>query len=199
MDKKEHKKDQEPKYLSEEFEPAPHIERDRTIISTFLEAGEKEDLEKRTSDEPKEFNQYKKPKTWMDYWEQREEIYRQKKKKQKIEIYEPEASEKLIALIGYFAFFVPILTGDNRKSGFVKFHMKQSINLLVTNMFVFVTFGVGILMLHVYMPEGVNNTFYAVLSAIWLLPIYLIAAGMSNASNGKWKRLPLVGKDILDD
>jgi hypothetical protein len=104
------------KYLSDEYEAAPHIERDKTIISTFLEPGEREELEKRKGEEPKRFNQYKKPKTWMDYWEQREEIYR-KKKKMKVEIYEPTASEKLVALIGYLAFFVPICYNNRMDQG----------------------------------------------------------------------------------
>ena len=215
---------QERKYLSDKYVPAPHVERDKTIISTFLDPGERAKVEQREAEEDAEdkkpkFNQYKKPKTWMDYWEQREEIYR-KKDKLKTELYDPTAQEKLVAVLGYFAFFIPIFTKHSQKSAFVKFHMKQSMNLLMANMFVFIAFGVGVLFLHVYfsgppfaehifdyhrymanheyIPAN-NDIFFLAISSVWLFPIYLIGAGISNASNGRWKQIPLIGKDILDD
>ena len=223
MDKEKDKGKRERKYLSEKYVPAPHVERDKTIISTFLDPGEKAKVEQREADEevdekPK-FNQYKKPKTWMDYWEQREAVYR-KKDKLETELYDPTAQEKLVAVMGYFAFFIPIFTRHSQKYAFVKFHMKQSMNLFMANLFVFIAFGVGVLFLHIYfsgppfaehifeyhrymsnyeyIPTNYDFLFLA-LSSIWLFPIYLVGAGISNASKGLWKQIPLIGKDILDD
>jgi len=183
----------------------PHIDRTETIVSSFLERGEKHDLQHDAADESLKKKQQQQQnwmvtRTWKDLWDDRQAIYRAKEKP--VEIYEPTSMEKLVAMVAYLAFFIPLLTKHNRTSGFVNFHMKQSINLAVSSIFLLTGYGLAIFIATIYIPpvwEDGNWPFYAALSLIWLLPTYIFFAGINNASKGEWKKLPLIGKEILTD
>ncbi|MCL2606070.1 MAG: hypothetical protein FWD93_02165 [Coriobacteriia bacterium] len=210
------KEEQKRERLNTGHRSVEHIDRTETIVSSFLERGEKHD-ESHDAVEENNFksnkvepHQWMVTRTWSDYWDDRQAIYRAKEKP--LKIYEPTSLEKLVAIVAYFAFFVPLLTRHNKTSGFVNFHMKQSINLVISSIFVLVGYGLAIYLAWIYI--GAGNTpvflfghhigywetfFFILLSSIWLLPIYMIFAGIKNASQGEWKKLPLVGKDILAD
>jgi len=184
---------------------APHIDRTETIVSSFLERGEKHDLQHDAVEESPGNQQAKQQnwmvtRNWQDLWDDRQAIYRAKEKP--IETYDPSSIEKLVAIITYLAFFVPLLTRHNKTSGFVKFHLKQSINLTISSIFVLTGYGLAIYLAAIYVPRFLPEDpawVYALLSTIWLLPIYVLFAGIKNASEGAWKKLPLIGKEILAD
>jgi len=181
----------------------PHIDRTETIVSSFLERGEKHDLQHDAADEsPKKKQQQQNwmvTRTWKDLWDDRQAIYRAKEKP--VETYEPTSMEKLVAIVTYMAFFVPLLTKHNKTSGFVNFHLKQSVNLAISSIFVLTGYGLAIFIATIYIPPTADESlpFYVALSLIWILPIYMIFTGIKNASQGEWKKLPLIGKEILTD
>ena len=213
---------QQPERLSEAHEAAPHVERRETIVSTFLEHGGTGELEEGHITDPKVSRQRRyywgNSKSWMEYWDDRENIYRAPPKK-KIEKYDPPASEQLIATAAYFpviVFFLPIVVAvaykGKEKPDFVTFHLKQGFNLLITCFFLSMIFAIGILLAHAFMPadpvlnialfnnlENPNDVFFVALSLIWLFPMWLMGSGIAKASKGKWDPLPVVGKDILAD
>ncbi|MCL2526118.1 MAG: DUF4870 domain-containing protein [Coriobacteriia bacterium] len=226
----ENKKEVTPERLSSTHAEVPHIERKATIVSTFLDAGEKAQLEQGSENfgpkasAPKAWG---KKKTWMDYWDDRENIYRAKKEPEIVK-YDPNAYERLFALMAYFplvVFFIPIaltlLYKGKDKPAFIRFHVKQGMNLLITCFFLTIVYGMTIFILNTYIPNGgalgalmyqglypllgdlhtpsSGQLFYALLSAIWIFPFALLVAGVKNASAGEWKPLPVIGKDVLAD
>jgi len=198
------KEDSKRERLNQGRANVPHIDRTETIVSSFLERGEKHDLQHDAAEEAPQVQQKQQnwmvTRNWQDLWDDRQAIYRAKEKI--VETYEPTSIEKLVAIVTYLAFFVPLLTKHNKTSGFVNFHMKQSVNLTISSIFVLTGYGLAIYLAAIYVPQFLPEDpvwVYALISTIWLLPIYVLCAGIKNASEGAWKKLPLIGKEILAD
>ena len=91
---------------------------------------------------------------------------------------------KAMAIIAYILFFIPLLTGDHKKSPFVKFHANQG----------------TILFLAAFAAYIVSSMLTVVIIGIFLLPLCFIASlafciiGILNAVNGKMTPLPIIGK-----
>jgi uncharacterized membrane protein len=104
---------------------------------------------------------------------------------------------KGMAALSYIIFFIPLLTGDYKKSSFVKFHANQGTLLFLA------TFALGVstnIILAVFRAMffnfnawGIMGLLTTVFNALWLLPTVLVIIGIINASNGKEKHLPIIG------
>jgi len=88
---------------------------------------------------------------------------------------------KTMAIVAYLLFFIPLLTGDYKKSAFLKFHTNQGTVLFVAAVALSVVTG-------------------AISFVIWAWPIILFCAilviaitGIINAANGVMKPLPIIG------
>ncbi len=98
----------------------------------------------------------------------------------------PESAKKeggnhnLWAVIAYFIFFLPLLT-EHKDDPYVKFHVKQGLVLLLS--FV-VQMVIGIIPVIGWIAAIV----------LWFGNIILLIIGVINASTGKQKELPLIGK-----
>ncbi len=89
---------------------------------------------------------------------------------------------KGMAVLAYVLFLVPLLT-DAKNDEYVKFHLKQSIGLVVTAIAVNVVGAVvPVLGWFVIAPLGGIVVF-----VLWII-------GVLNAMNGEKKPLPLIGK-----
>lgn len=90
--------------------------------------------------------------------------------------------EKTMAIVAWFLFFVPLLT-DQKDSKFVKFHVNQSLNLVLLSVAGYV----------------VASVLMVVLIGFLLLPVVGIGVfvlwiiGLISALNGETKRLPIIG------
>lgn len=86
----------------------------------------------------------------------------------------------------YIIFFLPFLTGD-KNDGFVKYHMKQAIGLLIA-----VTAGQGLI------DYAYNIGAYGLIHPMaWVLRVFaivMVVLGFMNAQNGAEKPLPWIGK-----
>ncbi len=95
-------------------------------------------------------------------------------------------NNKAMAIIAYIIFFIPLLTGDHKKSRFVKFHANQGLVLflgivawwIVWTILSIVSLGI----LGLIMPLAM------------LVPIVWMVLGIVNAAHGQLKPLPLIGK-----
>lgn len=88
-----------------------------------------------------------------------------------------------MAVIAYFIFFIPLLTGDAKKDSFVKYHVKQGLVLFLL--------AVAVQIIGWVVP------FYLWLSFSWILSLVLLVLlilGIVNAVGGKEQPLPVVGK-----
>lgn len=86
-----------------------------------------------------------------------------------------------MAVLAYIVFFVPLLTSA-KNDPFVKFHVKQGLVLLITGLIC------GII---IDVLPGVTLIIAPVLDIALLV---LTILGISNASKGKEKELPIIGK-----
>lgn len=103
---------------------------------------------------------------------------------------------KIMAMLAYLLFFLPLVTEPAKHSRFARFHANQSL--------VFWIFCVAIMIV----TQILNSVFYSMFwenAGLWFIIslifwlIYVVvaiaaASGMWRAYKGKWKRLPLIGR-----
>ena len=103
----------------------------------------------------------------------------------------------IIAYIGIL-FIIPLLTGDYKKSPFLKFHTNQGFVLFLTAIALWIVWSIiwGIAIGSIYNSYSLGML--GLISAIsWLLSLTIVALcviGIINAVNGKMKPLPIIGK-----
>ena len=85
-----------------------------------------------------------------------------------------------MAIVAYFLFFVPLLT-DAKNDPFVKYHVKQSLALVI-----------AIVLSWVIAIVPVIGWLLAILMPIFILVLWII--GIINAAKGETKPLPLIGQ-----
>ncbi|MCL2221412.1 MAG: zinc-ribbon domain-containing protein [Oscillospiraceae bacterium] len=106
-------------------------------------------------------------------------------------------TSKGMAILSYILFFIPLLTGDHKKSPFVKFHANQGTILFIATVAITVATNILLTILRAIFFNihtwGIFSIFSTVLNAIWILPVVLAVIGIMNASNGREKHLPIIG------
>jgi len=116
-------------------------------------------------------------------------------------------NNKGMAIIAYILFFIPLLTGDYKKSHFVKFHTNQGTVLFLTA----VALGIVRSILWAIFARGIYHSYSYSYSYSWgawgllstlswivgLVVMVLWVIGIINAVNGKMKPLPLIGKFVI--
>jgi len=100
-------------------------------------------------------------------------------------------NNKGMAIIAYILFFVPLLTGDHKKSPFVKFHTNQGTVLFLTWI---AWWFVSLILGFVFRGWFLWAIFSLVGFAVWVGVIVLLVLGIINAVNGRMKPLPVIGK-----
>jgi len=109
-------------------------------------------------------------------------------------------ANKVMALLSYIIFFVPLITGDHKKSPFVKFHVNQGTLLFITAIGYSVISSIlrtiiktkeVIWGVPVYYTPGWLNT---VLGILYLPILALLLIGIINVLNKKAIELPVIGK-----
>jgi len=87
---------------------------------------------------------------------------------------------KTMAIIAYILFFIPLLTGDYKKSYFVKYHTNQGTVLFLANLAAMVVSSILTVV---------------VIGAIFSLATFVLCIiGILNAVNGRMEPLPVIGK-----
>jgi uncharacterized membrane protein len=88
------------------------------------------------------------------------------------------AQNKTMAILAYIIFFIPLITGDHKKSPFVKFHTNQGTILFFLEIVITIVATVTC---------GIGSILYIAALVFWII-------GIMNVVNGKMKPLPLIGK-----
>ena len=117
-----------------------------------------------------------------------------------------EESNRLIAGIGYFLFFFPILCGYYRNSKFAKFHAKQATLLFAMSIVLFIglIFTRTIVDSTMIMYDGhrfstahlFHHYLRVMIQVLHLLPICLMLVGFVNSLQGKKRPLPIIGRFV---
>jgi len=98
---------------------------------------------------------------------------------------------KVMGILSYIIFFIPLLTGDYKKSPFVKFHCNQGTVLAIFSIILSVGWSIlaGILTITIVLIPIV----LIVSGLLWLVPVIFMVLGIINVCNGKMEKLPLIG------
>ena len=99
---------------------------------------------------------------------------------------------KLMAILAYILFFIPLLTGDHKKSPFVLFHTNQGTVLAISAIVYSIAYRILFRILIVIPILGWLLIFLLGLCGFVFLVLAII--GIINAATGKMKPLPLIGK-----
>jgi len=104
---------------------------------------------------------------------------------------------KLMAVIAYILFFVPLLAGAHKKSPFAKYHTNQGTILflaaLCLNILLRITRTILAAILYNAYTWGLWSMIASLLSLVGLLPLIFCIIGILNVVNGRTKPLPLIG------
>jgi uncharacterized membrane protein len=116
-------------------------------------------------------------------------------------------ANKVMAILSYILFFIPLLTGDHKKSPFVKYHANQGVIVFILG----VAYSIISAILSAIIKVDATNGWGAVVGVrvsytpgwlttiLWIgsLAIFALAIyGIYNAVTGKMKPLPVVGDKI---
>jgi uncharacterized membrane protein len=106
---------------------------------------------------------------------------------------------KGMAIVAYLIFFIPLLTGDHKKSEFVKFHTNQGTVLFLFSILYGVAYGILMAILAAVMISnfrliGLFGIITVVLGLSWLVVLVFFILGIVHAVKGEMKPLPLIGK-----
>lgn len=106
---------------------------------------------------------------------------------------------KMMAIFAYILFFIPLITGDHKKSPFVKYHTNQGIILWIFG----IAYGVldaiiaaifSAILVTTWRGWGAYGIITTILGLLWIIPGILMILGIVNAVQGKMKPLPVIGK-----
>ena len=112
--------------------------------------------------------------------------------------YDPKdiADNKVMAILAYILFFIPLIAGTYKTSPYVKFHTNQGTALFILYAAYGIVQRVLLTIFYVVFSHllwGIYVLISAVLGLLWLIPFVLFIIGIVNAANGKAKELPIIG------
>jgi uncharacterized membrane protein len=91
---------------------------------------------------------------------------------------------KGMAVLAYLLFFIPLLTGDYKKSPFVKYHTNQGLLLFIFSMG-------GSIISSILMVVLIG---FVLIFLVGIASLIFFVLGLMNVLNGRMKPLPLIGR-----
>jgi uncharacterized membrane protein len=113
-------------------------------------------------------------------------------------------SGKTMSILAYILFFIPLLAGEHKKNGFVKYHTNQGTVLFLFCVAWGILYGIltAILTALLFSPAtwytgvgfGAWGIITTILGLLWLIPAILCVVGIVHAVKVEMKPLPLIGR-----
>ena len=94
---------------------------------------------------------------------------------------QPNSNEKLMGYLAYILFFIPLIAGS--KSPFVRYHVNQSLVLLIASIMLQVVVSVFAAI------PGIG----IIIGLLSFVPLIFFIIGLINVSKGEMKPLPVIG------
>jgi uncharacterized membrane protein len=98
---------------------------------------------------------------------------------------------KIMAVLAYILFFIPLLTGAHNTSAFVKFHTNQGTVLFIAAVVYGIAYSTLTFVL-AFIPL-IGWLLIVILGLLSFVFLALCIAGILNALNGRMRKLPLIG------
>ena len=99
---------------------------------------------------------------------------------------------KLMSILAYIFFFVPLLTGAYKKSDFIKFHANQGTVLFLASVAYCIVYVILSAIL-IFIPV-IGWILITLLGIASLIFVVLVIMGIMNVVNNKMTQLPVIGK-----
>jgi uncharacterized membrane protein len=117
---------------------------------------------------------------------------------QEIQQADPNDAEqnKGMAVVAYILFFIPLITGDHKKSPFVMYHTNQGAVLFITCVALSVASSILTTILY-RLPLGLISIFGLITPLVGIVMFVLFIIGILNALKGIMKPLPVIGKFVI--
>jgi len=116
------------------------------------------------------------------------------------------SDNKLMGILSYILWFVPLITGDTKKSPFVKFHANQGLLVFILGIAYSIASAIlrailgaifplrwSTALVPVYSRGAIYSILSFIISIVSLAILVLAIMGILNAVNGKKKELPIIG------
>ena len=109
-------------------------------------------------------------------------------------VVDPQDAEqnKLMAVLSYLLFWLPLIMGEHKKSSFVKFHLNQSLLLIICAIPGVIVLSILNVILTLIHPAVGIIGLLLLLAFCCMLGVFEIM-GIINAATGKAKKMPLIG------
>jgi len=106
-------------------------------------------------------------------------------------------NNKLMGILAYLLFFIPLLTGDYKRSAFVKYHTNQGLVLFIAVIAYSIVYGILVaIFTAVFLAVGAWRLWgiiNLILGLVWFVPLIFCILGIVNVVQGAMKPLPLIG------
>jgi len=102
-------------------------------------------------------------------------------------------ANKFMAIMAYWLFFIPLITGDYKKSPFVRYHTNQGIVFLIAS-WVVVLIALIPAMILAFIPGVGTVVLYVLIIGGTFINIVPRVIGTLNVLKGEMKPLPIIGK-----
>ena len=104
---------------------------------------------------------------------------------------------KGMAVVAYLIFFVPLITGDHKKSPFVKYHTNQGTILFIAIVALWIVYSILAAILISTYSFALIRLVGILTPLLWICTLALVVLGIVNAVQGRMKPLPLIGKFVI--
>ncbi|MDR0248514.1 MAG: zinc ribbon domain-containing protein [Oscillospiraceae bacterium] len=148
-----------------------------------------------TPPQPQPQQQYQAPPQQQPYGQQ--QPYAQQYPQQPRPPQSDAEANKLMGVLGFLIFWLPLITGDYKKSPFVKFNVNQGVIMCALSVAYCVIAGILIAIGFATLFTGtpVIMVLFIIFACLLYLPVLaLTVLGIVNAVKGQEKPLPVVGK-----
>jgi len=100
---------------------------------------------------------------------------------------------KGMAVVAYILFFIPLITGDHKKSPFVLFHTNQGTVLFISSITLSIVSSIFVTILYQLHLRFLAGIIGLILPLVSIMIFVLFIIGIVNAVNGRMKPLPVIG------
>lgn len=105
------------------------------------------------------------------------------------------SQNKLIAALSYLLFFLPLVTEPGKTSKFARFHANQGLVFLIFYVvFIIITRILDAILFSSWNLFWIGTIFNVIFGIIYFVMAVFAAINAWKAFNGKWCKLPLIGK-----
>ena len=130
----------------------------------------------------------------QEYYQQQAQYQQAPQAEAPVDEAQDAQNNKLMGILSYIIFFIPLITGDTKKSPFVKFHCNQGTVLWIAGICYSIAQAIISAIFRAIFHYGVVSSIIStLLSLVSIVFLVLAIVGILSANKGEKKPLPVIG------